>query len=448
MTPPPEDRLAEDRPARATRLHAVEPTAEPAATAAPAPLTRAARAARRRARLAAVPAGDAPAAPRAPNPEVAPAPLPAPVPLPAQFRPRHWGVLASFLLLVILPLTVSIWYLWDRAADQYHSDAAFSIRSSQASSGAAAGILGALTQIGSSGSTNSAIILEFIGSQTIVEEIDAEIGLRAIYRRATHDPVFALGSDPSIEALMREWGRMVQAADDGSGLIHVRANAFAPEDARTIAQAILAHSSTLVNRLSDQARDDAIRFARDELAETETNLRTARERIAAFRHDNGIVDPAADAAGQNGLLNALQTQLGQALVDRDVMLSYASEGDQRVVQINRRIDAINERIDAERNSLGIPGTAKTLPDLLNAFQELQVDLDFANKAYVEALSALAVARAEARRQTRYLAPHIQPTLAMTSLYPRRLLLAGLAALFLTIGWGIAMLIYYNVRDNR
>src|SRR4249919_2177080 len=93
-----------------------------------------------------------------------------------------------------------------------------------------------------------------------------------------------------------------------------------------------------------------------------------RERIAAFRHDNGIVDPAADVAGQNGLLNALQTQLGQALVDRDVMLSYASENDQRVTQINRRIDAINERIDAERNSLDIPGTAKTLPDVIGDFQ--------------------------------------------------------------------------------
>ena len=55
---------------------------------------------------------------------------------------------------------------------------------------------------------------------------------------------------------------------------------------------------------------------------------------------------------------------------------------------------------------------------------------------------------KARRQSRYLAPHIQPTLAQSSLYPRRALISGMAALFLLLGWGIIMLVYYNVRDNR
>ena len=46
-----------------------------------------------------------------------------------------------------------------------------------------------------------------------------------------------------------------------AGIIHVRANAFTPEDATAIASAILAESSALINRLSDQAREDAVRFA-------------------------------------------------------------------------------------------------------------------------------------------------------------------------------------------
>ena len=199
-----------------------------------------------------------------------------------------------------------------------------------------------------------------------------------------------------------------------------------PEDAQEIAQAILAHSGALVNRLSDQAREDAVRFAHQALAEAEAHLRTMRQRLADFRRDNRIFDPKADAAGQMGLLNALQGQLAQALVDRDVMLSYADATDQRVVQVNRRIDAITERIEAERASLGIPGaagSASALPDVLSNYEELQVDLEFANKAYVQTLAGLAAASAEARRQSRYLAPHIQPTLASSSLYPRRALLS-------------------------
>ena len=230
----------------------------------------------------------------------------------------------------------------------------------------------------------------------------------------------------------------------------MRANAFTPEDARAIAQAILARSDELVNRLSDQAREDAVRFAREELAEAEGAVHAVRERLADFRRANRIVDPSADAAGQMGLLNALQTELAQALVDRDVLLSYAAPDDPRVVQVNRRIDAIGERIEAERASLGITaaGAAGSLPEVLGAYEELQVDMEFANTAYTQALAGLAGARAEARRQSRYLAPHIQPTLAERALYPRRVLLAGLTGLFLLLGWGIALLVYYNVRDSR
>ena len=86
--------------------------------------------------------------------------------------------------------------------------------------------------------------------------------------------------------------------------------------------------------------------------------------------------------------------------------------------------------------------------MLGAYEELQVDTEFANTAYTQALAGLAAARAEARRQSRYLAPHIEPTLAERALYPRRALLAGLTGLFLLLGWGILLLVYYNVRDSR
>ena len=108
-----------------------------------------------------------------------------------------------------------------------------------------------------------------------------------------------------------------------------------------------------------------------------------------------------------GLLNALQSELAQALVERDVLLSYADEGDQRVLQANRRIDAITARIEAERASLGIAGATGTLPEVVGTYEELLVDLEFANTAYTQTLAGLTAARAEARRQSRYLAPHVR-----------------------------------------
>lgn len=236
--------------------------------------------------------------------------------------------------------------------------------------------------------------------------------------------------------------------ETGAGIIHVEAKAFTPEDARAISTAILRHSSELVNKLSEQARSDALRFAQEEQTDAEAALQAMRAKLSDFRRENRIVDPSGDVAGQAGLLNALQSELAQALVERDMLSTYADEGDQRMLQANRRIDAIGARIEAERASLGVPGQASALPEVVGRYEELLVDLQFANTAYTQALANLAAARAESRRQSRYLAPHVQPTRAESALYPRRALLAGLTLLFLTLGWSIGMLIYYNVRDNR
>jgi capsular polysaccharide transport system permease protein len=404
---------------------------------------------------AAAPAGAAPSGPKpvpARKRERPPAKQPSapqqPAVAGARLRLRHWMALGSFLLVVVLPLALTIGYLWTRAADQFHSEVAFSIRSEDAG-GAAAGLLGAITNIGSGSASDADILFEYIRSQKIVEEIDRDLDLRTLYNRPEGDPVFALGEGASIEDLVAYWRRMVQVSyESANGIIHVRADAFAPEDARAIAQAILERSHALVNQLSEQARADAIRYAREDLDEAEAALRAMRQRLAEFRRENRMVDPAADAAGQSGLLSALQGQLAQALVERDMLLTYASETDQRVVQANRRIDAIAGRIEEERTALGAVGVESALPDVIGAYEELRVDLEFANTTYTSALAALTAARAEARRQSRYLAPHIQPTLAERALYPRRPLIAALTGLFLLLGWAALMLVYYNVRDNR
>ncbi len=137
----------------------------------------------------------------------------APAPLTARARPRHWGALAGFLLLVLLPFTAAAAYLFVRAAPQYHSEVAFSVRSEEATS-ASAGLLGALTQIGSGGAPDAAILYEYIRSQEIVTAVDARLDLRAIWNRPGSgwrdgDPVFTLGDDRAIEALHRQWLRMV-----------------------------------------------------------------------------------------------------------------------------------------------------------------------------------------------------------------------------------------------
>ena len=60
----------------------------------------------------------------------------------------------------------------------------------------------------------------------------------------------------------------------------------------------------------------------------------------------------------------------------------------------------------------------------------------------------APARAEANRQSRYLAAYVKPTLAQEAEYPERAKLLLILGGFLMLLWVIGVLIYYSLRDRR
>ena len=81
---------------------------------------------------------------------------------------------------------------------------------------------------------------------------------------------------------------MVTVDLTSAGIIEVRVNAFTAEDAHAIADEILVESSKLVNRLSEQAHQDAVEFSREELtlpragcATRARNSRTSAARTAS-----------------------------------------------------------------------------------------------------------------------------------------------------------------------
>jgi capsular polysaccharide transport system permease protein len=369
----------------------------------------------------------------------------------ARIRRRHRWIAGSFLLVVLLPVLVVAGYLYGIARDQYASTVAFAVRAEDYTSGIE--LLGGVAELSGGTGTDADILYEYIQSQELVRALDDHIGLRGLYGKAEDDPVFGFDTEGSIEELVAHWSRMTRIAYDSStGLIELRTLAFAPEDATAIATAVLAESSTLVNELSAIARDDATRFAAGELDRAVERLKVARERLTEFRSRTQIVDPSADIEGQMGLLNTLQAQLAEAYIQIDLLRGSTVESDPRIAQAEARIAVIEDRIAEERRKLGVGGAIREEGEdyatLISEFERLQVDREFAEQAYVAALAAYDTALAEARRQSRYLAPYIRPTLAESSQYPQRLTLVALAALFLTAGWAIAVLVYYSLRDRR
>ena len=375
-----------------------------------------------------------------------------PVAGPARPRRRHLLLSLSFMVFVLLPILFGGLYLWIKAADQYASTTGFTV--STAETTAALDLLGGLSGLtGSSASTDADVLYEFIQSQDLVRRIDIDLDLRAIYSKAwPSDPIFAYDPTGSIEDLVDYWSRMVRISYDAStGLIELRVLAFDPDDAQRIGQAIYAESTKMINELSAIAREDATRYAREELDLAVERLKVAREAFTAFRSRTQIVDPKADLQVQMGLLNTLNQQLAEALINSDLLVETTLPNDPRITQTQRRIDVIQKRIVEERRKFAVGGQGPGGADyatVVAEFERLTVDLEFAQQSYIAALSAFDVAKAEAQRQSRYLAAYVRPTLAETPEYPERGLLFGLGSMFLILAWSILALVYYSVRDRR
>jgi capsular polysaccharide transport system permease protein len=369
---------------------------------------------------------------------------------PAAAQRRHWGLLIWFCCVVVLPVCLTAGYLFTRAADQYGSVVGFTVRSE--TNNTAVDVFGGLSSTFSGGSSTQEtdILFEFVTSQEMVAIIEAELGISQMYaKHLEHDPLLSYDPSGSIEDLTRFWRRMTTISyDSNAGLMEITARAFTADEANAIAQAILTASDTRINELSAKARSDATRFALSDLAAAEERLRLAREELTAFRLLNQIVDPSADIQSQVGLLSTLQTQLAEALIEADLLAQSLRENDPRLEQLRARIAVIEARINAERQKFGASDDGESYARTVSEYERLSAELLFAEQAHAAARTAAEAAKAEAQRQSFYLATYIRPTLAETPEYPRRWTILSLVGAFAFLFWAIGSLVYYSVRDRR
>jgi len=377
-----------------------------------------------------------------------------PIAVGATMRRRHWGIVLSFAITVLLPVFVTVVYLWAVAADQYSSHTGFTVRSEE--SGTATDLLGGLVSFGA-GNTNSDadVLYEFIQSQEIVEKVDAKLDLRGLYSiHWPRDPVFSLRPDASIEDLHAYWERVVRISfDGGNGLIDLEILAFRPEDARRVAEEIVAQSQAMINELNETAREDALRYARTDLDQAIQRIKDARGALTGFRTRTQIVDPQTDIETRLGVLQGLQQQLAEALVEAGILEQTTTDNDPRLIQTRQKIGVIRSRIAYERQTFAnaeneVGSLGEDYPTLIAEYESLSVDLEFAEEAYRAALTAMDVAKSNALRQSRYLATYVNPTRSQSSEYPRRFVISGLTALLLIMLWGMGALVYYSLRDRR
>lgn len=388
--------------------------------------------------------------------------------LPAPRRKRSYATLISFLIFVVLPLAAVARYYIFYASDQYVSEFRFAVteatptlpgmpaappQSGSASTAslasAASALLGNYTV--SNAAAQNFVVVDYILSRQAVDELEKRIKVRELYSRPDADWWQRFKTGGSLDTFTEYWQRMVHASyDPATGLATVQVRAFRPDDAYLVAKSLVQLSEELVNRIAMRPQLDAVRYAESEAKKAEERLIAARNAMTEYRAKEGVIDPTSSVVTANiQMMQSLQGTLVQLQSQLNGLLRQQLDPNSPAVQTLRsRIQGARDELARVEREVGQSreGT-RPLTEVMSKFEQLNLDLQYAQTMVVSSRQMLDQARANAAAQHLYLTPYVTPALAESAVYPKRMMMILIYGLSFFGIWLIGLLIVRSVMEH-
>src|SRR4051812_15358 len=230
----------------------------------------------------------------------------------------------SFAAVVLLPVALAASYLFVIAADQYVAEFRFSLNTADAPRLDPLSLLTG-NPSRSPAALESQIVVQYLTSRAIVDELGTTLNLRRMFSPPHADWWARLSLPAPIETLVQYWkGQIDPFYDPANGTVTVRVRAFSAGDALELARAIVGASEKLVNDLSLRGRRDRVRSAEAEVGQAEGRLQFVLGEIRGFRDREGLIDPGESAKTSSVLAARLRDELVRANAELSTLKTYSS----------------------------------------------------------------------------------------------------------------------------
>jgi capsular polysaccharide transport system permease protein len=366
----------------------------------------------------------------------------------AKDRTKFIAIL-SFVLIVMIPTAIYGTYVSLFASPLYKSEFRVLVRSSTATKSFDLTQMFSSTGIGKSSEDPYAII-QYLKSPQGVSDIEKEYPLRKIFSSNSVDFFSRLDATSYIEGLTRYWNKHLNAYYEATtGTVVVEITAFDPVDALTLSKQVLAVSEQLVNQMSDRSRNDLVGYSKKAVEEAEKKLQSVGANLLDLRNRDGVLDPQKYANVNIEQIGKLQEEISALRAKMTVQRDYLS-ADSPNMQLNgRRLDALEQELKSAQSKITStsPNSEGVLSTTLKDFEQLQVDKDFAQKAYQASLASLQSAQTDAARQKMYLDTVVAPTLAEEQWYPKPFLNTATVFSLVSLGWLLLLILGASIRDH-
>lgn len=362
----------------------------------------------------------------------------------SKLSPRHLQ-----LAFVGLPLLLGIVYFSFFSADRYVSESVVTVRQANQSYSNEAGAALLLAGITPPSHEDTLYLKRYIHSLDLLRKLEERLKLRAHYESEKLDPLYRLYGGTSQEWLLDYYRSRVEVTlDDASSLLTVRVQGFDPAFSRQLNAAILEESEAFVNAFSHRMAREQMGFAEKELLRAGEKLQQAKAALLKFQTTHRVLDPMAQAQAASSLTAELQASLAREEAELKNALTYLNEDSLQISALRSRIAALRSQLQDEQTRATDTEKGQRLNTQAAEFQELQLQVGFAQDAYKLALSAVENARIDATRKLKSLVVIEPPSLSETAEYPRRLY--NILTLLVTCAllYGVARLVVATIRDHQ
>ncbi|MFD1328765.1 hypothetical protein [Mycoplana ramosa] len=369
----------------------------------------------------------------------------------------NWTAI-SFVLAVVVPTILTGLYFAFIASPQYEVESQFAVRGSSESS---LGALGLSTLMGTSAQAgDSYIVADYIHSKQVLQDMIDQLGLdvRQLYARDGIDFVYKIAGAEPLDEFVSYWQDMVNVSfNSTTGNVTLQVYAFTAEDAKKITDGILLVAENLVNRLSEESRNQYIDVVNKQVQRTENRLASVREQMSQLRQTEQAIDPAALATMESSIIGSIEEQLASVRTRYKALLNTVSRDAPSAKVLERQIVALEAQLAEQKARVGAGTTKKTgrnpdtasgtISDVIDKFSKLTIEQEFAVKAYSTSLAGLEAALVEAQKQERFFATYVTPRLPEIAMYPQRVLNTMLGFMLFFAIWLIGFFAYKSIKDH-
>jgi capsular polysaccharide transport system permease protein len=353
-----------------------------------------------------------------------------------------------FLITVVIPTLIAIFYYGLFASDVYISESRFVVRSPDKPAATGLGVLLKSTGFNNGGDEIYAA-QDYVLSRDALTALNKGNDFANAYGNgaiSVFDRFNAMGTSGSFEDLFKYYQKKVAVQHEStSSITTLSVRAYTPQDAKRFNERLLEMAESTVNRLNERGRQDLIRYAAAEVEDAKGKARMAGLALSVYRNREGVVDPEKQATVQLQMISKLQDEMIVTKTQLLQLRTFTPKNPQIEV-LETRVRGLTREIDEQLGK--VAGDRKSLSSTAAQYQRLALESQFADKQLAGAMASLQEAQNEARRKQAYVERIVQPNLPDDSLEPRRL--RGVFATFALglVAWLLAKMLFAGVREHN